>query len=81
MPRVTSNSIAKAPIVAYQAIRGPKPSPCRYFPSCSNYGLDAIDEFGPFRGWLLTLRRILRCNPFGGWGADPVPSSSERNHV
>ena len=46
---------------------------CRYTPSCSAYGLEAIRKYGPWKGSWLALRRILRCNPWGGHGYDPVP--------
>ncbi|WP_420403146.1 membrane protein insertion efficiency factor YidD [Nisaea sp.] len=46
---------------------------CRFEPSCSRYGLDAIRRHGPFVGSWLTLKRILRCHPWGGCGYDPVP--------
>lgn len=46
---------------------------CRFHPSCSNYGLEAYRVWGPVKGTWLTLRRILRCHPFGGHGFDPVP--------
>ena len=46
---------------------------CRYQPTCSNYGLEAIRKYGPFKGGWLTLKRILSCNPWGGSGYDPVP--------
>jgi putative membrane protein insertion efficiency factor len=45
---------------------------CRYYPSCSNYAKQAIDEFG-IKGIFLTLKRILKCNPFFSGGYDPVP--------
>ncbi|GAC1339895.1 MAG: hypothetical protein NVSMB29_07990 [Candidatus Dormibacteria bacterium] len=48
-------------------------SSCRYEPSCSHYGYQAIQRFGAFRGWRLALGRIGRCQPFGGHGYDPVP--------
>ena len=47
------------------------PPNCRFFPSCSNYGIDAIEQFGPWKGGILTAWRILRCNPIGGSGYDP----------
>lgn len=47
---------------------------CRFIPSCSHYALEAYREHGAGRGSWLTLRRLLRCHPFGGSGFDPVPS-------
>lgn len=46
---------------------------CRYTPTCSQYGLEAIKKYGPIKGGWLTLKRVLRCNPWGGHGHDPVP--------
>jgi putative membrane protein insertion efficiency factor len=46
---------------------------CRYTPTCSQYGVEAIKKYGAFRGGWLTLKRIGRCNPWGGHGHDPVP--------
>ncbi len=60
----------------YQAFRAGKPSPCRYTPSCSHYSAEALQAHGVFRGNLLMLKRLFRCQPFGGWGADPVPRRS-----
>ncbi|MFK7798684.1 MAG: membrane protein insertion efficiency factor YidD [Aureispira sp.] len=58
----------------YQVVLSPiLPAACRYTPSCSQYGLEAIKKHGPFKGGYLTVRRILRCNPWGGHGHDPVP--------
>jgi len=49
------------------------PAACRYTPTCSQYAKEAILKYGPFKGSWLALKRILRCNPFGGSGYDPVP--------
>ena len=49
------------------------PPVCRYTPSCSQYAVEAIRKHGPFRGGWLAVKRILRCNPWGGSGYDPVP--------
>jgi len=46
---------------------------CRYTPTCSQYGVEAIKKHGAFKGGWLTLKRIGRCNPWGGHGHDPVP--------
>ena len=46
---------------------------CRYTPTCSNYGIEAIQKHGPLKGSWLTLKRVLSCNPWGGSGYDPVP--------
>ncbi len=46
---------------------------CRYLPSCSDYASEAIAAHGPWRGTWLAARRLLRCNPWGGSGFDPVP--------
>jgi uncharacterized protein len=46
---------------------------CRYTPTCSQYGVEAIKKYGAFKGGWLTLKRIGRCNPWGGHGHDPVP--------
>ncbi len=49
------------------------PPSCRYTPTCSEYGIQAITKYGPLKGGWLTLKRISRCHPFGGSGYDPVP--------
>ena len=46
---------------------------CRYTPTCSNYGIEAIRKYGAIKGGWLTFKRILSCNPWGGSGYDPVP--------
>ncbi|MGD0542082.1 MAG: membrane protein insertion efficiency factor YidD [Tepidisphaeraceae bacterium] len=45
---------------------------CRFTPSCSQYAIDAISKYGPLRGSLKAIRRILRCHPWGGRGYDPA---------
>lgn len=46
---------------------------CRYQPTCSQYGIDALKKYGPIKGGYLTLKRFASCNPWGGHGHDPVP--------
>lgn len=60
-------------IRVYQWTRQGRVSPCRFVPTCSTYALEALDEHGLLRGVLLAGRRVGRCHPWGGVGADPVP--------
>lgn len=46
---------------------------CRFTPTCSHYGYEAIRKYGFLKGWRMAIWRILRCNPFGVGGYDPVP--------
>ena len=46
---------------------------CKYIPTCSEYGIEAIEKYGALKGGLLAVGRILRCNPFSKGGYDPVP--------
>lgn len=58
----------------YQMFLGPLlPAACRFYPSCSQYALEALEKHGAWRGSSLAVRRILRCNPFHPGGFDPVP--------
>lgn len=57
----------------YQVVISPGlPSRCKYYPSCSQYALDAVREYGAFKGFVLAGWRILRCNPLSYGGYDPV---------
>jgi len=49
------------------------PASCRFYPSCSHYGYEAVQKHGAIRGGWLTLRRLARCQPFNPGGYDPVP--------
>jgi putative membrane protein insertion efficiency factor len=58
----------------YQYVISPAIGPkCRYTPTCSQYGIEALKLHGPIKGLWLTMKRIGRCNPWGGSGYDPVP--------
>ncbi len=55
------------------AISPHTPPSCRYVPTCSQYGIEAIQKYGALKGGWLAIKRICRCNPWGGSGYDPVP--------
>ncbi|HWO75685.1 MAG TPA: membrane protein insertion efficiency factor YidD [Bacillus sp. (in: firmicutes)] len=66
--------IALGIIRFYQKFISPlKPPSCRFYPTCSHYGLEAIKRFGFIKGAYLTIVRILKCHPFHPGGNDPVP--------
>lgn len=46
---------------------------CRFTPTCSNYGVEAFKKHGPFKGFILTIKRVGKCHPWGSSGYDPVP--------
>lgn len=61
-------------IKIYQGLLSPMlPASCRFTPTCSQYGIEAIKKHGPFKGLWLTLKRISKCHPWGSHGHDPVP--------
>ncbi len=68
-------------IRAYQLLISPllPANSCRYLPSCSHYGMEAVASHGAVAGGWLTVRRICRCHPWGGHGYDPVPQNLHRN--
>lgn len=66
--------VLKFLIRVYQVVLSPLLGPnCRYYPTCSQYAIDAIDTHGSLRGAWLTLKRIGRCHPWHEGGFDPVP--------
>ena len=68
-----------AAVRAYQRLRGGRPSPCRFDPSCSTYALEALEHHGAAHGSWLAIRRLGRCHPWGGHGWDPVPDPRKAN--
>jgi uncharacterized protein len=62
----------------YQKIPGNFHYQCQHIPTCSNYGIEAINKYGCLKGSFLTIKRILRCNPFGTKGYDPVPDNERK---
>ena len=68
--------LLRALIIVYQYILSPIVGPsCRFQPTCSEYGLESIKLHGPFFGTVLAIRRLIRCNPWGRHGYDPVIST------
>ena len=62
------------PVRFYQLCISPMlPPACRFTPTCSQYAVEALSVHGPLRGTWLTIKRIMRCHPWGGSGYDPVP--------
>lgn len=67
-----------APIRFYQRYISPlTPPACRFTPTCSQYAIEALRIHGPIKGLILATWRILRCNPWGGHGYDPVPQKGK----
>ena len=72
MKRIAT-AVLLTPIRAYQRWISPAIAPrCRYYPTCSNYAVEAIRELGPVRGSILAAWRVLRCNPFSHGGVDEL---------
>lgn len=78
MPELSANNLMKDILIGiirfYRKHISPKtPAMCKFYPTCSEYGITAIERFGPLKGSLLTLWRIIRCSPLTSGGYDPVP--------
>ena len=65
-------------IELYQSIPGNWHYNCRFYPTCSEYTKEAINKYGFIKGWFLGIKRIIKCNPFGGSGYDPVPIKTNK---
>jgi putative membrane protein insertion efficiency factor len=75
---MTAKKILSLPFIGlikmYQLVISPLMGPsCRYTPTCSQYGIEALKKYGLIKGLWLTIKRVARCNPWGGHGHDPVP--------
>jgi len=71
-------SLVLGALRAYQAARAGHVSPCRFYPSCSAYAVEAVERHGARRGVWLAVRRVARCHPLGGHGVDLVPLETGR---
>lgn len=70
--------IIRLPIRFYQLSLSPLLGQnCRFQPTCSNYMLEAVEEWGPIKGTWLGLKRIFKCHPWGTFGFDPVPKKEK----
>jgi putative membrane protein insertion efficiency factor len=66
-------------IKLYQKVISPlTPPSCRFYPTCSHYGIEAVDKHGALKGSWLAVRRISKCHPFHEGGFDPVPENDSR---
>ena len=71
--------IAVLPVRFYQLAISPLTGPtCRYTPTCSQFTIEAIREWGILKGWWMGMKRIASCHPWGKHGHDPVPKNPKR---
>ncbi|WP_046226760.1 membrane protein insertion efficiency factor YidD [Paenibacillus dauci] len=78
-PQKWSRRAVQVPIHIYRKFISPlKPPSCRFYPTCSQYALEAIEVHGVFKGSLMAAIRIGKCHPFHPGGIDPVPPAKER---
>ena len=78
--RAPLRTILKKVVRGYQVLISPWfPAKCRFYPSCSEYTIEALDKHGSAKGSWLSAKRILKCHPFSDGGFDPVPNSTSIN--
>jgi putative membrane protein insertion efficiency factor len=71
--------ILLVPIYIYKYGISPlTPASCRHYPTCSEYAVQALKIHGPFKGFWIATKRILKCHPWGTHGYDPVPPKKEK---
>ena len=68
-------------IKGYQKIPFRSHNKCRFIPTCSNYAITVINDFGAVKGSILTIKRIIKCNPFSKGGIDIPPKKGEKNEI
>lgn len=72
--------LVKGLVIAYRKTVSPHTPPtCRFTPTCSQYAIEALDKYGFVKGLILSIHRVLRCNPWGGHGYDPPRWYTERS--
>ena len=71
--------VLKVPIHVYRRFISPlKPPTCRFYPTCSEYALEALEKHGAMKGTYLSVKRLVKCHPFHPGGIDPVPPVTSR---
>jgi putative membrane protein insertion efficiency factor len=78
MPPSPGARLLLAVFHGWQHLRAGRPSPCRFVPTCSAFGIEAVAVHGAARGGVLAAGRVLRCHPWGRFGYDPVPERKAR---
>ena len=80
MKKINIKFVLKKLIRVYQLVLSPYlGNNCRFYPSCSNYAIEAIEKFGVLKGVKMAFFRILKCNPWGGSGIDMVEDKDAKN--
>ena len=80
MKKINIKFVLKKLIRVYQLVVSPYlGNNCRFYPSCSNYAVEAIEKYGALKGGKMALFRILKCNPWGGSGIDMVEDKDVKN--
>jgi putative membrane protein insertion efficiency factor len=70
----------RALVLFYRKFISPlKPPTCRFYPTCSQYALDALEQHGPAKGTWLTVKRVCKCHPFHPGGIDYVPAAANKH--